>query len=149
MPTLPGWLASMSVTDVVLTVVFVTALGVALRKMVWPTLSKLKDFADDVTGEPGRPGVAARPGLMERMSAVECMAQQAAKDAAEASKNTKPNGGSSSHDDIIRRFTETDRSIAEVREALRVQGKIVGPLIEALPIVARSIPAHTDTLEEG
>lgn len=42
----------------------------AVRKVA-PVLRKLGHLVDDLVGEPARPGVAARPGLMERMTAVE------------------------------------------------------------------------------
>ena len=42
-----------------------------LIKKVWPLLKKLSDFLDDVAGEPARPGVAARAGLMERVQRIE------------------------------------------------------------------------------
>lgn len=48
----------------------VTAVWAALRKIV-PTLRKLGHLADDLMGEPARPGVPARPGLMERVGSLE------------------------------------------------------------------------------
>ena len=42
-----------------------------LIKKVWPLLRKLGDFLDDVAGEPARPGVPARAGLMERVQRIE------------------------------------------------------------------------------
>ena len=44
---------------------------VGLIKKVWPLLRKLGDFLDDVAGEPARPGVPARAGLMERVQRIE------------------------------------------------------------------------------
>ena len=44
---------------------------VGLIKKVWPLLKKLGDFLDDVAGEPARPGVPARAGLMERVQRIE------------------------------------------------------------------------------
>lgn len=44
---------------------------VGLIKKVWPLLKKLSDFLDDVAGEPARPGVPARAGLMERVQRIE------------------------------------------------------------------------------
>lgn len=58
-------------------VVWITAAGgviaglvVAARKVL-PLLKKLADFLDDVAGEPARPGVPARAGLMERVQRIE------------------------------------------------------------------------------
>ena len=44
---------------------------ITLVVKVWKPLKAFSDFLDDVKGEPGRPGVPARPGLMERVSAIE------------------------------------------------------------------------------
>lgn len=44
---------------------------VGLIKKVWPLLRRLGDFLDDVAGEPARPGVPARAGLMERVQRIE------------------------------------------------------------------------------
>lgn len=54
-----------------------TALGALLTALsglaykVWPVARKLNHFVDDVAGEKARPGVPARPGLMERMCNLE------------------------------------------------------------------------------
>lgn len=48
----------------------ITAVWAALRKIV-PVLRKLGHLADDLIGEPARPGVEARPGVMERMASME------------------------------------------------------------------------------
>lgn len=44
---------------------------VLLVVKIWPLLASFKDFMDDVKGEAARPGVPARPGLMERISRME------------------------------------------------------------------------------
>lgn len=49
----------------------VLALAWGVVRKVWPLLKKLADFLDDVMGEPERPGVPARLGLMERVMRVE------------------------------------------------------------------------------
>ena len=52
----------------------VLALLGALAAAVWkglPALRKVGHVLDDITGEPARPGVDARPGLVERMANVE------------------------------------------------------------------------------
>ncbi|MEI3845307.1 MULTISPECIES: hypothetical protein [unclassified Microbacterium] len=60
-------------TDLFNVAPWVAAIGV----IVWvgfkvaPFVLKLVHFIDDVAGEPARPGVDARPGLMERLQAVE------------------------------------------------------------------------------
>jgi len=49
----------------------VLALTWGVVRKVWPLLKRLADFLDDVMGEPARPGVPARLGLMERVMRVE------------------------------------------------------------------------------
>ncbi|MFD0772657.1 hypothetical protein ACFQZ2_01830 [Streptomonospora algeriensis] len=51
-------------------VVGATVLIGAGRK-VWVFARRIGHFLDDVSGEPERPGVPARPGLMERVAAIE------------------------------------------------------------------------------
>lgn len=65
---IPEWL-----TDLMSVAPWLAAIGV----LVWvgfkvaPFVLKLVHFIDDVAGEPARPGVDARPGLMERLQMVE------------------------------------------------------------------------------
>lgn len=47
-----------------------TAIAWTVRKL-WPGVRKLNHFVDDVMGEPARPGVPARAGLVERMANLE------------------------------------------------------------------------------
>lgn len=51
-------------------VVGVTVLVTAARKL-WVFMRRVGHFLDDVSGEPERPGVPARPGLMERVATIE------------------------------------------------------------------------------
>lgn len=38
---------------------------------IWATLRKVGRLADDLTGEPARPGFAATPGVLERLTGIE------------------------------------------------------------------------------
>lgn len=55
----------------------ITAGGAALGVIVWVMRGgwrmarRVQDIHGDLMGEPARPGVAARPGVMERMERVE------------------------------------------------------------------------------
>lgn len=49
--------------------------AVWLVRKIAPVARKLGHLVDDLVGEPERPGVPARPGLMERMEAVEQKAE--------------------------------------------------------------------------
>lgn len=48
----------------------VSTLGVLARWVV-PFLRRVGHLVDDLTGEPARPGHAARPGVMERLATME------------------------------------------------------------------------------
>lgn len=58
----PGWVA------VGLTLL---ALVGAFLRWVWPILRRVGHLADDLLGEPARPGVQRRPGLVERVANIE------------------------------------------------------------------------------
>lgn len=57
-------------TEITAVVAAVTAVSVAAKK-AWPWIRKSVQTVNDLAGEPARPGVDARPGLMERMYLLE------------------------------------------------------------------------------
>lgn len=65
----------------------VTAVYLGGRWML-RTLRKLGDFLEDWSGEPPRPGVPGRPGVMDRLARIEAQ--------------LKPNGGSTLRDAVSR-----------------------------------------------
>ena len=69
-PEVQAFLESVSVWTLAMWVVGIVVV-VGLIKKVWPLLRKMGDFLDDVAGEPARPGVPARAGLMERVQRIE------------------------------------------------------------------------------
>jgi len=84
-----GWLAGIGAG--------LTAGGWIMSK-AWRGWRKIGHFIDDMAGEPARPGVAARPSLVERIAAIET--------------EVKPNGGGSMRDvvnRIERRLTELEQ----------------------------------------
>ena len=59
-----------------LVAILLLVLAVAwVARKVAPAALKIGHLVDDLVGEPERPGVPARPGLMERMEAVESKAE--------------------------------------------------------------------------
>lgn len=154
-----GWLDTLLLSLVVATSIL-TPLTLVVRK-VRPIVKQLTNFLEDWFGEPERPGVAARPGILLRLVKIE--------------RELKPNGGSSMRDAVDRVETagkatsqrlddhitasEEDRSHLRLdlggltREMARLvdgqgqQDDVIANLSKALPIVARSTPPHEH--EEG
>lgn len=60
-----------TVVNVVSFLAGTTITGVATAWKVAPILRRLSHLVDDLMGEPARPGVAARPGVVERLSTLE------------------------------------------------------------------------------
>jgi hypothetical protein len=62
-------------------------------RKVWRTFRRTQDFLDDWGGHEPRPGVEARPGVMERLQTVEFIL-------GEVRGQVFPNGGHSMRDDL-------------------------------------------------
>ncbi len=101
----------------------------ALLARIGPLLRKAAHFIDDVAGEPARPGQPARPGLMERVAVIEA-------DAASAKANTEPNGGSSSHDQIMRAMRRIEDAQARQRDEFRAYARVMRGLHEETTALA-------------
>lgn len=111
---LPQWL-----TDLVVLVPWLVALTVLIWVIVklYPTVKKIIDFADDVAGEGARPGVAARPGLMERMSNFESQQNDIKQKLNTVHHELFPNSGKSLRDQTNRieeKLNADDERLIEV-----------------------------------
>jgi hypothetical protein len=73
-------------------------------RWTWRILSRTTTFLDDYFGEPARDGVAARPGVMSRLQAVE-------DSLAHVVAETRPNHGNSLRDVVAR----TAQDVADMR----------------------------------
>lgn len=98
----------------------------AVIRAVWPFAVKVVRAVDDFAGTPARPGVEARPGVMERQAmdrallaedrallaeAIERLAKiETAADT--AVYNTQPNGGGSPHDSLVRQIGAVGDALA-------------------------------------
>lgn len=69
-PEVMAFLGDVTLADIAIWVA-VAGFVFAMFKWLIPFARKLVHFLDDVAGESARPGVPARPGLMERLSVVE------------------------------------------------------------------------------
>ncbi|UBU11593.1 hypothetical protein [Nonomuraea gerenzanensis] len=81
--------------------------GGAVAAKLIKLLKKLSDAVDDWQGEPARKGVPARPGVMERLEAIEAQ--------------LRPNGGASARDAINRVERTVTRLSDQFHEQLRQQ----------------------------
>lgn len=94
----------------------------AVRKAA-PVLRKLGHLVDDLVGEPARPGVPPRPGLMERMESVEGEQKRQGTDLALVKHEVMPNTGTSLNDATRRTEAHVKELDAKVGEALAWQRK--------------------------
>lgn len=94
---MPSW-----ITDLIPVAPWVAAIAVLawVGFKIFPSLRKIMHFIDDVAGEPARPGVDARPGLMERVTSIELKQDEQA-DALEVVRHeVTTNHGSSLKDSV-------------------------------------------------
>lgn len=137
---MPGW-ESLTVAELLLGLGAVCALWVGLgplRKLA----RSLTHFSTDWAGQPARPGRPAVPGVIEQMamlstevSQVGTIARQAAAAAEDAAKNSKPNGGSSAFDELIRRFDALEKqndSLEEVMETSIADRELIHKQLDEL-----------------
>lgn len=83
-------------------------------RWAWRILSGLRDFLGDWGGQPPRPGVEARPGVMSRLQAVESKL-------ARVLAETQPNHGHSLRDVVHR----TADDVADVKDQMtRLTGRV-------------------------
>jgi hypothetical protein len=83
--------------------VVIIAGALAIKKMA-PGIRRVVHLVDDLTGEPERPGVPGRPGVMERLHQLDARTAE-----------LSPNGGESIKD----RVTRIDTRMTEISGRLR------------------------------
>ena len=64
---LPDFVETITIGNIITWITLVAGIVVLVRK-VTPAMKKLSDTLDDIQGERARPGVPARPGIMERLA---------------------------------------------------------------------------------
>lgn len=83
--------------------VVITAAGLVIKRVA-PGVRRIVHLTDDLIGEPDRPGVPGRPGVMERLHQLD-----------ERTAELHPNGGGSIKDQV----TRIDRRMTEMSGRLR------------------------------
>ena len=79
-------------TDIVQWVVILgilVTLAIRINKLVYPVWHKLEQMANDFAGEPERPGVPAKPGIMERISKLEQLVEELSDKIDESTKHVR------------------------------------------------------------
>lgn len=94
---MPAFLASVTLGQLGVVLSCLVFVYMVLRKVL-PWLRNLVHFIDDITGEAARRGNPARPGLLERQSALETSVA----DIQAAVQQLRPNGGKSVKDQLNR-----------------------------------------------
>ena len=64
-------------------------LAIRINKLVYPVWHKLEQMANDFAGEPERPGVPAKPGIMERMAKLEQLVAELSDKIDESNKHVR------------------------------------------------------------
>lgn len=112
-----GWIALVALMAVI----------AFLWAKVWPVVSRFVHFLDDFIGEKARPGVPARPGVMERLQALEEALD-------EIRYHVQPNGGRSAHDRLVARV---DALVARLDEHMAASTASHRAIWERLDALAR------------
>lgn len=113
-------------------------------KWVRPALRAITNFLDDWNGEPERPGVPGRAGVLEQIADLrtdvdlaKTLARDAAESASDAAFHSKPNHGSSSYDVLMRQLQDTKGAITESQQDRQSLHAHMSELSERLRAVER------------
>lgn len=104
----PLWVEQLTVGEVI-GLVAGTALMVTVLAKTWRLFGRVKDLLDDLAGEPERPGVPARPALMQRVATIE-------RGLADVHHQTHPNSGSSIKDTVNRTESKVNELSGQLHE---------------------------------
>lgn len=129
LPPLPPGVATVTIGTLTTWIIFLIGLFTfvyVLKKRITPTFRELRNFLSDWSGESERPGVKRKPGVMERLSAVEYQ--------------FSPNGGNSFHDKLhksLKQGEDNSEQLKEVREQLSLLLTYLGSKDETLRELVR------------
>lgn len=114
---MPDFLNDVTLGQVALVAGLVTVVVGGVMK-AWPWLSRFKDFMDDLMGEPARPGVEARPGVVESVSRLSKEMMEIRAKVTSADYHSRPNGGNSSYDRLLAEVTDMRGEVQEIHGKL-------------------------------
>ena len=84
--------ADVAATDIIQWLVILGILvtvAIRINKLIYPVRHKLEQMANDFAGEPERPGVPAKPGIMERISKLEQLVEELSDKIDESNKHVR------------------------------------------------------------
>ena len=84
--------ADVAATDIIQWLVILGILvtvAIRINKLVYPVWHKLEQMANDFSGEPERPGVPAKPGIMERIAKLEQLVEKLSDKIDESTKHVR------------------------------------------------------------
>jgi hypothetical protein len=111
---LPAWIEA-----TVATVTAAAALWLFIGRRLWRLVLGTTRFLEDWFGEPPRGGLAATPGIMARVAALETLVVTIASE-------TQPDGGSSMRD-IVHRIAADVADVKDEQARLRIQIELRQP----------------------
>lgn len=117
-PEVQDFLDGVTLLDLVTWLTVAGGIFVSL-KWVIPLGRKVSHFIDDVAGEPERPGVPARPGLMERVTSIEQTQTKHGQTIDTVRHELFPNSGKSMRDQTNRMEQKLDRDNERISELSR------------------------------
>ena len=97
-------------------------------KKAFPKLRQISHLVDDFVGAEARPGVPARPGIMERLQTIEAAQGDLQGDMALVKHEVMPNTGTSLNDAVRRTEARTDALEARLDEHVSTATTLINTL---------------------
>ena len=82
-------ITSIDIVQWVVILGILVTLAIRINKLIYPVWHKLEQMANDFAGEPERPGVPAKPGIMERIEKLEQLVAELSDKIDESNKHVR------------------------------------------------------------